>query len=228
VATLERRALPTRWGRIVLWSIPYLVVGLVQALSVRVLSIEAFDTDGPSMEPTLLDGDRFVVDKSAYGLTLPFSELASEHWADPQPGDVVVLRSPADHVDIVKRVIGVAGDRIEIRDDVVFRNGEAIQQRILGPCVPDASTEDTTDCEWVEEGIATQRWRTSRSLLSVPESMPELVVPEGAVFVLGDHRDRSNDSRNPRIGCVAVERIRGRALAIYWSEMAGRAGTWIP
>jgi signal peptidase I len=58
--------------------------------------------------------------------------------------------------------------------------------------------------------------------------MPATVVPEGTIFALGDHRDRSNDSRNPRLGMVPVERVRGRAIVIYWSEHADRIGRWIP
>lgn len=226
-ATRSRAAPKTRWGRVVLWSVPYLLIALVQALAIRVLAYEAFETDGPSMEPTLLNGDRFVVDKSAFGLSLPLVSDEADHWADPLPGDVVVLRSPADQVDIIKRVIGVPGDRIEIRDDVVYRNGGSIRRHIVGPCEEASSTEDPTDCEVVEEGIGARTWRTSHSLLSPPESLAELVVPEGTVFVLGDHRDRSNDSRNPRLGCIPMSRIRGRAQIIYWSEARARVGTWL-
>jgi signal peptidase I len=218
---LDRPALPTRWGRIALFAVPFAALSLVQAVELRVVSFEAFETDGPSMEPTLLNGDRFLVDKGAYGLTLPLDEEAIDHWADPAPGDVVVLRSPADGVDIIKRVIGVAGDRIEIRDDVVYRNGEALSRGSPQPCTEaDVSEpeERDEDCELVEERIGDRRWRTMHSRTSPSESMPERVVPEGTVFVLGDHRDRSNDSRNPRIGFVDVRRVRGPAMFVYWSD----------
>jgi signal peptidase I len=188
------------------------------AFFIRIVLFEAFEIDGPSMEPTLLNGDRVVVSKFPFGLFLPFTDDAVASWGMPDAGDVVIVKSPADGVDIVKRVIGTPGDRIEIRDDVVYRNGESIRQRILGPCHEDASSEDPTDCEWVEEGIAGRTWRTSHSLLSPPESMPEQTVPPGHIFVLGDHRDRSNDSRNPRVGMIPISRVKGRAEAIYWSS----------
>ncbi|MFO0686452.1 MAG: signal peptidase I [Sandaracinus sp.] len=189
------------------------------AFFIRIVLFEAFEIDGPSMEPTLLDGDRVVVSKFPFGLFLPFTDDAVVSWGMPDAGDVVILKSPADGVDIVKRVIGTPGDRIEIRDDEVFRNGESIRIRVLGPCQEDASSEENpSDCEWVEEGIAGRTWRTSHSLLAMHESMPEQTVPPGHIFVLGDHRDRSNDSRNPRVGMIPIGRVKGRAEAIYWSS----------
>jgi signal peptidase I len=191
---------------------------ILLAFFIRIVLFEAFEIDGPSMEPTLLNGDRVVVAKFPYGLFLPFTNEAVLTWGMPEPGDVVIVKSPFDDIDIVKRVIAVAGDTIEIRDDAIWRNGEPIHRRVLGPCREEESSEDPTDCEWVEEGIGDLRWRTSHSLLSVPESHPEQTVPPGHVFVLGDHRDRSNDSRNPRVGMIPIERVKGRALAIYWSN----------
>jgi signal peptidase I len=188
------------------------------ALFIRIAVFEAFEIDGPSMEPTLLHGDRVIVAKFPFGLFLPFTHEAVVSWGMPEPGDVVILKSPFDNMDIVKRVIGVPGDRIEIRDDAVWRNGEPIHRRVLGPCREEESSEDPTDCEWVEEGIGDLYWRTSHSILSVPENMEPVVVPEDHIFVLGDHRDRSNDSRNPRVGMIPLSRVKGRALAIYWSN----------
>lgn len=185
------------------------------ALFIRIVLFEAFEIDGPSMEPTLLNGDRVVVAKYMYGLFLPFTNEAVLTWGMPSPGDVIIVRSPADNIDIVKRVIGVPGDVIEIRDDVVFRNDEPLQVRIVGPCEYPLGYED---CEWVEEHIRGHHWRTSRAQLSVPDTIDRTTVPEGHIFVLGDHRDRSNDSRAPRVGMIPVSRVKGRTLAIYWSS----------
>ena len=97
----------------------------------EVVLFEAFEIEGPSMEPTLLNGDRVVVSKSAFGLFLPFMHEAVTSWGMPNPGDVVILNSPYDGIDIVKRVIGVPGDRVRIDENEVFVNGESIRRRVL-------------------------------------------------------------------------------------------------
>lgn len=226
-APSERPVLPIGWGRVVALAVVYVAIVLAQALSMRVVDYEAFEADGPSMMPTLLHGDRFVIDKGAYGLTLPGMAEQIAHWADPEPGDVVVLRSPADEVDIVKRIIGVAGDRIRIEAGAVYRNGEPIAVGEPTRCESDDPQFTDSDSVCVEERIGDRHWRTTFSLAGMPESLPEILVPEGTVFVMGDHRDHSNDSRNPRLGNVPVERVQGRALGIYWSDHVERAGTWI-
>lgn len=196
------------------------------ALFIRIVLFEAFEIDGPSMEPTLLHGDRVVVAKFMYGFFLPLMDEAVLNWGTPESGDVVIVHSPADNIDIVKRVIGVPGDTIEIREDVVYRNGDPLQIRIAGTCEGSEYDEFGENCQWVEEGIQEHTWHTSRSDLRVPDSLEESVVPEGHIFVLGDHRDRSNDSRNPRVGMIPVTRVKGRALAIYWSSNDGGAVRW--
>ncbi len=190
---------------------------ILLALFIRIVLFEAFEIDGPSMEPTLLNGDRVVVAKFLYGLFLPFTNEAVATWGLPNAGDVVIVRSPFDDIDIVKRVIGVPGDELEMRDDIVYRNGNPTFRRVVGPCRGD-QMEAQDECEWVEEGIGDHTWDTSHSTYSVPDSFDEVTVPPGHIFVMGDHRDRSNDSRNPRVGMIPGSRVKGRALAIYWSN----------
>jgi signal peptidase I len=210
---------------------------LFLALFIRIVLFEAFQIEGPSMEPTLLDGDRVVVAKFLYGLfplassrfpllggiPLLGGDEALVNWGMPEAGDVVIVHSPYDNQDIVKRVIGVGGDRISIRRSEVFRNGESIRVRELGDCEQGMTTEsDLEDCVWYEERIGERSWRTSQSRFAVPDDEAELVVPEGHIYVLGDHRDHSNDSRNPRLGPVPAERVKGRVLSIYWSNGPGQ------
>lgn len=209
------------------------------ALFIRMVFFEAFEIDGPSMEPTLFDGDRVVVAKYPYGLfpliTQPGGVLtnipvlggheAMFTWGAPNAGDVVIVHSPYDDVDIVKRVIGVPGDVIEMRDDVVFRNDEPLQIRIDGPCLTAEGNEDH-DCERVLEHIEDHEWHTSRARITIPDTFEPMEVPDGHIFVLGDHRDRSNDSRNPRVGMIPGSRVKGRALAIYWSNEEGVDVRW--
>lgn len=189
------------------------------ALFIRIVLFEAFEIDGPSMEPTLLHGDRVVVAKFMYGLFLPFTNEAVWTWGVPDAGEVVIVRSPADNIDIVKRVIGAPGDRVEIRDSVLYRNGEPLRRRVAGPCDDDRQHPEEA-CELLEEGIGDETWLTSHSPYAIPETMEEVTVPPGHIFVMGDHRDRSNDSRNPSVGMIPALRVKGRALAIYWSNDA--------
>lgn len=192
---------------------------VVLAILMRITIVEAFEIEGPSMEPTLLNGDRVVVTKFSYGLYIPFMDDALANWGTPEAGNVVIVKSPADNIDIVKRVIGVPGDRIEIREDVIYRNGAAVPQRSLGECKVDEELDVMPGCEWVEESLGGKTYRTSHSIVSAPFDLDEVTVPPGHVFLMGDHRDRSNDSRF--FGMVPVTRIKGRALAIYWSNYGG-------
>jgi signal peptidase I len=212
---------PTRPTWIAAGATLYLLVGLIDALLTRTLSWEAFETDGPSMEPTLENGDRFILAKDAFGLLLlPGQAEHIVHWADPEPGQVVVLTSPADQVVIVKRVIGVAGDRIAIREGVVYRNGEPLERGREAQC-PSPHADSTC----ISEGIGARSWTTSYDLpRDASEELAERVVPPGTVFVMGDHRDRSNDSRNPRVGFVPTSRLHGLPKYIYWSSDFARLG----
>ncbi len=191
------------------------------AIIIRIGLFEAFEIEGPSMEPTLLNGDRVVVAKFMYGLFLPFTTEAAVSWGQPEPGEVVIVRSPADNIDIVKRVVGVGGDTIEIRDDVVYRNGEAVPHEGAGECRDheDRREPDLNGCEWVRETLGDTTYRTSHSIDTPPSNHPPVTVPEGHVYIMGDHRDRSNDSRF--FGVVPVDRVKGQALVIYWSNEDG-------
>ncbi|MEM9068214.1 MAG: signal peptidase I [Myxococcota bacterium] len=190
---------------------------ILLAVFIRIVLFEAFEIDGPSMEPTLQHGDRVVVAKMLYGLFLPRMHEAVETWGGPAPGDVVIVNSPADGVDIVKRVIGVGGDTIEIRDGQLIRNGEAIPRRMIGPCDNDRQKEPDDQCRVYEETINGLPYQISHAEGWVELDRGEIEIPEGHIYVRGDHRDHSNDSTNPMIGPVPISRVKGKALFIYLS-----------
>lgn len=186
------------------------------AIFIRIVLFEAFEIDGPSMEPTLQHGDRVVVAKMLYGLFLPWANEAVMTWGAPHLGDVVIVKSPADEVDIVKRVVGVPGDVIELRAGLLYRNGEPVPHTEIGRCERDEQKDESVNCKVYEEEIAGVTYHVSQEA-SYEDDMRPVTVPDGHVFVRGDHRDRSNDSTNPMIGPVPVSRIKGKALFIYLS-----------
>ena len=201
---------------------------VILALIIRTVLVEPFEIQGPSMEPTLLNGDRVIVAKGLYGLFLPLRNEALVTWGSPSPGDVVIVKSPFDEVDIVKRVIGVAGDRIEVRDEpvagelgvqhTVFRNGKALPLRLVGPCHDGWGGQQFGRCFVRESEVNGHKFLLSHTNGPMQLQSP-IVVPPGHIFVMGDHRDSSNDSR--AIGPVPVSRVKGRALSIYWSNDHG-------
>jgi signal peptidase I len=206
-------AAETRWERI---SSNFKTIGgaVLLALIIRTVFFEAFEIEGPSMEPTLLNGDRVVVAKFSYGLFLPFQDQSTFSWGQPKPGDVVIIKSPADNVDIVKRVIGIPGDTIEIRQDEIIRNNQPTGMHDIGPCTEGRGKSRAPDCRVRKSKIGDEEYLNSG--VALYQNRFPLRVPEKNVYVLGDHRDSSNDSRS--IGMIPFNRLKGKALAIYWSN----------
>jgi signal peptidase I len=192
------------------------------ALVIRITLFEAFEIDGPSMEPTLLHEDRVVVAKCLYGLFLPRMRHAILNWGTPNLGDVVIVNSPMDDIDIVKRVVGLPGDVIERRGHQVYRNGEPIPTREVGPCESSQEKELDPECYLYEERLGDHVYRTSHGRNSLRPDVGPIEIEPGYIFVMGDHRDRSNDSTNPQVGPIPIRRVKGRALFLYLSGSALR------
>ena len=185
---------------------------LLAVSSLRSALADWNDVPTGSMKPTIEEGDRVVVNKLAYDLKVPFTTLELFKWGDPQRGDIVVLFSPADGTRLVKRVVGVPGDRIEMRENQLFVNEHAAKWKEIG------SEEDTEQGSSlvVEENLA---GRTHRVMFTpqIPavRSFGPVIVPAGRYFVMGDNRDNSNDSRF--IGLIDRRRIVGKATAVAFS-----------
>jgi signal peptidase I len=169
------------------------------------------------MNPTILEGDRILVNKLAFGLRLPFTFQWLAQWDEPRRGDIVICQSPADGRRLVKRVLGLPGDRIAMRKNVLYVNGEAAEYFDLEPNVADAIHPSFhPKYRFAREHVgpadhpvmATPSVRARRSFGPVQ-------VPAGQYFVLGDNRDASCDSRF--FGCVPRRVISGRAYATAWS-----------
>ena len=136
------------------------------ALLIRMVACEPFQIEGPSMEPSLLDGDRVIVSKFAYGLTFYFVEEALLTWGTPELGDVVILTSTAaDRAVIVKRVVGLPGDVIQFKNDRAFRNGEPLRVSELGHCAPGEQKSADPSCR-VRRKIGDHSFRSASRRLS--------------------------------------------------------------
>jgi signal peptidase I len=171
------------------------------------------DVPSGSMLPTILIGDRILVDKLAYDLKLPFTTVHLSTWGQPRRGDIVVFYSPADGVRLVKRVIGVPGDRIAMADNRLVVNGSALHYEMRG--------EVRTDPRLGPQILALEQLDGKPHLMLVtPErramrSFAPVQVPPDAFLMMGDNRDNSNDSRY--IGFVPRADILGRASRVVFS-----------
>lgn len=187
-------------------------IALGLALLIRTFFIQAYKIPSGSMKPTLLIGDHILVNKLVYGLRLPDSLLGLKIPGVPwgkylfrleaaHRGDVVVFVYPRDPSrDFIKRVIGVAGDTVAVKNGVVYLNGQPMPD-------PHAHLE-------VAQG--------NRSAVSPRDNFGPVTVPKGKLFMMGDKRDRSYDSRF--WGFVDINKVEGRAIVIYWSWDGGGSG----
>ncbi len=170
------------------------VIALVLALFIRTFIVQAFKIPSGSMLPTLQIGDHLLVNKFIYGIKVPFSGKILIPIKNPAPGDIVVFKFPKNpRLDYIKRVIAVAGDTVMIRNKKIFVNGR-----------PLADTHGVYTDPRILPGDVSPR-----------DNFGPVKVPPHHIFVMGDNRDNSYDSRF--WGFVDLNAVRGKAFIIYWS-----------
>jgi signal peptidase I len=178
-----------------------------------------------SMHPTLLDGDVVLVNRVAYDLKVPLTNISVARLGEPRRGDVVTFYSPSDGVRLIKRLVGVPGDVVELRDDRLYINGVAAEYEDLKTYREPRNYAGSTLAVRSDEIIDGSR----REIQFLPEiqawrNFGPVVVPAGSYFFLGDNRDDSGDSRY--IGFVPRRLLIGRAHHVLVS--ANFKGNWLP
>jgi signal peptidase I len=201
------------------------------ALVLRSFVVEAYQIPSGSMIPTLSVGDRIWVNKLIYGVRLPFSDIKfGVHYREPRRGEIIVFSHPKEpDKDLIKRVVGVGGDRIELRDDTVYVNGV--------PCPRDHEGAreywDFSEFEnqWQHrrgdawnESLGAAHFTTLYDPAMGNPNYPETTVPPGSLFVMGDNRDNSADSRTGFF--VPLNLVRGRAMVVWWSSGGPEGIRW--
>ncbi|MGX9365164.1 signal peptidase I [Desulfoplanes sp. PS50] len=179
-----------RWLTVLKEYAEALIIAFILAFIIRSFVVQAFKIPSGSMLETLQIGDHLLVNKFVYGLRIPFTDFFVTRFSDPEFKDIIVFEFPEDpSKDFIKRVIGTPGDVLEMRDKVLFRNGQKLDE-------PYAQHVEPT-------------YRPTR------DNFGPITVPENKYFVMGDNRDQSYDSRF--WGFVDRDKIAGKAMILYWS-----------
>lgn len=203
------------------------IYAIVIAGLIRTFWFEPFKIPSGSMYPTLEVGDFLFISKYTYGYSrhsFPFSfpKFSGRIWQDlPERGDVVVFKYPGDNqTDYIKRVIGLPGDVVQVKNGRLFINGKMIDRKNVGSYVIDEYTPIPQEfAEYVEtlpEGRQHRIIEYSDEMKGVDNTI-EFHVPENNYFMMGDNRDNSNDSRKD-VGFVPLENIEGKARFLFYSH----------
>ncbi|MEJ6781446.1 signal peptidase I [Aminobacter sp. Piv2-1] len=210
-------------------TVSVIVQALLLALVIRTFLFQPFSIPSGSMRPTLLEGDYLFVTKWAYGysrFSLPLSpNLFSGRifGSDPERGDVVVFKFPPNpSLDYIKRVIGLPGDRVQMKGGVLYINGTAVPREKVGQIDNPDITEENRPVDVYRETLPNGVSYDTLDLTpnAIGDDTREFVVPEGHFFMMGDNRDNSTDSRFT-VGFVPAENLVGRANIIFFSIASG-------
>ncbi len=172
-----------------------IVIALILVFVIKTFIVQNFKIPSSSMEDTLLVGDHLFASKFIYGAKIPFTSLRLFKIRDPKPGDIIVFKYPRDpSKDYIKRCIAVGGQTVEIRYKKVYVDGELIK-------TPEHA-------KFIDDNVLPKG-------MGPRDNYPLITVPPNNMFVMGDNRDNSNDSRYWDF--VPYENLKGKALFVYWS-----------
>ena len=219
----EYRVLARRWWHQNIR--PLLILALVM-FSARSSLADWNVVPSGSMQPTILVGDRVLVNKLAYDLKVPFTTWHIAQWSNPRRGDIVVFFSPKDGTRLIKRVIGLPGDTVELRNDRLLINGQPMDYTTLEPQIPG----QLSGPERARGIFATEQLPLHAHAVMAINGIPAMRsfgpvhVPDGHYFMMGDNRDNSFDSRY--FGTVDRGQIVGRATSVVLS--LDKSNYWLP
>jgi signal peptidase I len=182
----DRKRKPDKQDVAMEW-VKSIVIALILALITRATVVQAFRIPTASMQDTLLIGDFLLVNKFLYGSKIPFTDIRLPRVRDPKRKDVIVFKHPTEGKDYIKRCIGLPGDVVEMRNDVVYINGEPLDEP----------------------------YKKLDSYIGQMSNYGPVKVPEGHLFMLGDNRHNSKDSRS--WGMLDEKYLKGKAMIIYFS-----------
>jgi signal peptidase I len=197
---------------------------ILAIIVIRTFVFQPFSIPSTSMVPTLLIGDQVIVTKYSYGLWFPnptnFDRWEFVDWSDPKRGDIIVFRFPLDkNTHYIKRVVGVPGDRIEVRDNQLTINGQVMNRTETGRyAYQDADCGAPREANlWDEQLGAVSHPKLTDDAPSLLADYGPVTVPPNKVFVMGDNRDNSGDSRSREWTYVDEELIMGKAHFVWVS-----------
>jgi len=198
------------------------------ALLIRAFIIEAYEIPTGSMIPSLLVGDHLFVSKFDYGIRVPFSNIYLLTYAHPKRGDVIVFHYPGHDEDqgkdFIKRVVAVAGQRIRLKNNIIQIDGKPVKSRVVRSdkpcrdndvqgCLCDFQKETLNDDTYITQHFSSLSYNPCQNRGNWP-SGNDYIIPENSVFVMGDNRDNSKDSRY--WGIVPLHNIEGKARIVFW------------
>jgi signal peptidase I len=214
---LKNPGLKQRWNRFVREEARGLIIVALVICVFRSAVADWNDVPTGSMKPTIMEGDRILVNKLAYDLKVPFTTWHLAEWGNPRRGEIVVFYSPADGVRLVKRVIGLPGDQIELRNEQLLVNGRPVSyEPLTQKIVAELPAAEQPRHEFASENLAGH----PHPVMTTPQlramrSFGPVTVPPGQYFMMGDNRDNSYDSRY--WGGVDRDKILGRASSVVIS-----------